>query len=94
MIHKRIKKARLSKQFTQQEMADKLGLSRQSYNEIENGVKIPKVSYVVAISDATGFSVNWLARGDNADEKLDSIYAQFESIRKTLDKAEKSLGEL
>lgn len=48
---------RKTKDLTQQEMADLIGISRQYYNDIENGKRKPSVSTAKKIEGVLG--VDW-----------------------------------
>jgi transcriptional regulator with XRE-family HTH domain len=49
-INYRIKKLRISKDYSQEEMADELGLSKSGYNKIETGVTDPSAKRLQAIA--------------------------------------------
>ena len=48
--------ARVTKGWTQQEMADKMGISRILLNNMENGKAEVKLPYLLAICYLTGFT--------------------------------------
>lgn len=56
---------------SQNELADKLGISRQSISKWENGATLPSFSNVIAISDLFGLSLDDLIRGD--EELMDKF---------------------
>ncbi|GAA3018012.1 helix-turn-helix domain-containing protein [Tetragenococcus solitarius] len=66
-IGERLKKQRKIKKWTQQELADKLHISRQSISKWEQGIALPSFANVVAISDLFEISLDELIR---EDEKL------------------------
>lgn len=66
-IGDRLKKQREIKQWSQQELADKLHISRQSISKWEQDIALPSFANVVAISDLFEISLDELIRGD---EKL------------------------
>lgn len=51
-----IKAARVNSDLTQSEMADKLGISLSTYQDIENGVRDIKPVELYALCHVTGFS--------------------------------------
>ncbi|GAW46563.1 helix-turn-helix transcriptional regulator [Photobacterium damselae subsp. piscicida] len=58
-MHVLILRARKSQNITQLEMAKKLGISRQTYVDIENGVRVPRVDLLNKISEITNKSVSY-----------------------------------
>lgn len=52
---------RLAKGLTQQEVADSAGISREYYNQIENGARTPKLDHIKTICTALGIaeSIKW-----------------------------------
>lgn len=55
-----MKRARLAKAMTMQEMADKLGLHKSSINEYEAGRRIPSVMLGVRMAQAYGLPISKL----------------------------------
>ncbi|MGR5283051.1 helix-turn-helix transcriptional regulator [Photobacterium damselae] len=58
-MHVLILRARKSQKITQLEMAKKLGISRQTYVDIENGVRVPRVDLLNKISEITNKPVSY-----------------------------------
>lgn len=54
----RLKTERIARHFTQDELARKIGVSRQSINSIENGRYIPSTVLSLKISEVFGKVVN------------------------------------
>lgn len=52
--------ARKNKKYTQQYVADKLGISRTNITKYENGTLEPNIQMIVALSELYDVSVNWL----------------------------------
>jgi putative transcriptional regulator len=50
-----LKKHRITKELTQQEVADKVNISRVAYTNIENGVRRPSPEVAMRIAEALGF---------------------------------------
>ncbi len=50
--------ARINKQLSQEQMADKMGISRVYYSELENGKREIKPVHLYAFCYITGFSVD------------------------------------
>ncbi|WP_414478230.1 helix-turn-helix transcriptional regulator [Photobacterium damselae] len=61
-MHVLILRARKSQKITQLEMAKKLGISRQTYVDIENGVRVPRVDLLNKISEITNKPVSYFLR--------------------------------
>lgn len=57
---KRLKQARLSKGFTQAEVAAKLGIPQQNYQRIESGKFDLKMSSIYNICKVLNISADWL----------------------------------
>lgn len=58
IIGKRIKQIRLSKKLTQDELAEKLELTKSYISKLENGVTIPNVSLLYSLADILNVSVH------------------------------------
>tara|TARA_R110000868_G_scaffold392875_1_gene663692 strand:+ start:8510 stop:9172 length:663 start_codon:yes stop_codon:yes gene_type:complete len=58
----RLKKARMRKHMTQQQLASQVGIKQQAVQRIEAG-KVKSTSYVVQIAHALDVSPDWLALG-------------------------------
>lgn len=54
----KIKELRIKKGYTQEEMAEKVYISRPYYTNIERGVKIPNVILAGEIADVLGVTVD------------------------------------
>ena len=59
-----LKQARISSDLSQEEAAEKVGVSRQTMSSWENGKSYPDVVNVIALSDAYGVSLDSLMKGD------------------------------
>lgn len=74
MLNKRLKEIRTSLKLTQQEMANKLNISRVRYNQYETGKRQPDNEMLKIISKTLNMSIDYLlGRSDikNPDELLD-----------------------
>lgn len=56
----RLKKVRSEKGYTQQQLADKLGIARITLTQYERAVNEPKLSMIVKISTLLNVSLDWL----------------------------------
>ena len=58
MARKWLKELRESKGYTQQRMADMLGMSRQFYYMVENGKRKPKLDIVLAVKIGKALNIS------------------------------------
>lgn len=61
---KRLKKIRMDVGCTQQEMADILGITVRGYRNYELGTREPNLSFLVALADKFGVSLDYLVGRD------------------------------
>ena len=59
-IGKNIKKARLSKSLTQEELAKRIGVSKNAISNYENGVSTPKLELLFAIMTVLEVDANYI----------------------------------
>ena len=60
-----LKQARASSDLSQEEAAEKVGVSRQTMSSWENGKSYPDIASVIALSDAYSVSLDSLMKGDS-----------------------------
>ena len=65
-----IKKVRTDHKLTQEEMANKLNVSRQTISSWENNRNLPDLELVVQIAEKFNLSVDELLTGENLKDKL------------------------
>ena len=65
-----IKKVRTDHKLTQEEMANKLSVSRQTISSWENNRNLPDLELVVQIAEKFNLSVDELLTGENLKDKL------------------------
>lgn len=91
MLSERLKLIRSAKHISQVELADMLGVSKQSVSNWENGNIMPSIEMLVKIADTLMISTDWLlGRDDRAylevtglsDEVLQHIQQIIVDIRK------------
>jgi len=63
-INEVLKQARSETSFSQEDIAEKIGVSRQTVSNWENGHSYPDIASVVALSDVYGVSLDSLLKGD------------------------------
>lgn len=67
-IGEQIKKARQDKGYTQQELADMLGVAKNTVTGYERGNRAPDALKIKAIAKALGVTGNWLMECEYTDE--------------------------
>ena len=70
-IGSKIKAARVEKKFTQEQVAEVLGVSRQTISNWENGKSYPDIISVIKMSECYGVSLDYLLKGE---EKMSAYY--------------------
>jgi transcriptional regulator with XRE-family HTH domain len=63
-ISEKLKQARAETDLTQEVIAEKVGVSRQSVHNWENGKSYPDITSVIALSDVYNISLDSLLKGD------------------------------
>lgn len=64
LFGKRLKKEREQKDWSQEELAEKLYVSRQSVSKWETGKNYPSISVIIDLSDLFGITIDELLRSD------------------------------
>ncbi len=66
----RLQQLRKEKGLSQEELAERLGVSRQAVSKWESGQSVPDVEKIVAVSELFGVTTDWLLKGvEPAPEK-------------------------
>lgn len=60
MFNKRLRKVRMELGYTQQNMADKLGISLNAYQKYEQAERCPSLDCIVVIADIFDVSLDYL----------------------------------
>jgi len=63
-INEKLKQARLATNLTQEDLAEKLGVSRQTISNWENGRSFPDIVSIITLSDVYGINLDSLLKGD------------------------------
>ena len=66
MIAEKIKNARIQKGYTQEQVAEKLLVSRQTVSNWENGKSLPDIISIIRMSDLYELILDELIKGDKA----------------------------
>jgi transcriptional regulator with XRE-family HTH domain len=70
-IGEKIRQLRLQHKKTQEQLADRLGVSYQSVSRWENGVTYPDIEFLPAIAKCFSVSLDYLlGQDDKTDEKV------------------------
>lgn len=77
MLDKRLRELRASLQLTQQEIADKLHISRVRYNQYETGKRQPDNEMLKIISNFYKVSVDYLIGNESEQTTLDEELQQL-----------------
>lgn len=64
MIADKIKDARTKKEYTQEQVAESLGVSRQTISNWENGKSLPDIISIIKMSELYDISLDELVKGD------------------------------
>ncbi|MGB3465582.1 MAG: helix-turn-helix domain-containing protein [Cyclobacteriaceae bacterium] len=88
----RIKEIRVAKELTQQELAERLGIKRETINNVENGRQKPTIEFLIKLSSEVNMSLDEILQvettlGNDQIEKLfdksraDISYEELEKIK-------------
>ena len=78
-IYNRIRKIRLELNFTQEQMADKLGMKRTAYAKMEGGSSHPSIETIKKIVSLSGKSYDWIIE-DKYNHSDENRVSQFNDI--------------
>lgn len=65
MFNKRLREIRMKRKFTQQNMADQLGISLNAYQKYEQAERSPSLECLVKIADIFNISLDYLLCRDD-----------------------------
>lgn len=65
MFNKRLRESRINSNLTQQNMADKLGISLNAYQKYEQAERSPSLECLVSIADIFNISLDYLLCRDD-----------------------------
>ena len=91
-IGEKIRTLRLQQKMTQEQLADRMGVSYQSISRWENGITYPDIEFLPAIADYFSVSIDYLMGQDDA-EKRRAIKKQINKIADMTDNDEDKLVE-
>lgn len=65
MFNKRLRQMRMKRNFTQQKLADTLGIALRSYQCYETGTRTPNYDLLILIADTLDVSLDYLLGRDD-----------------------------
>lgn len=92
-IGEKIRALRLQQKMTQEQLADRLGVSYQSISRWENGITYPDIEFLPAIANYFSVSLDYLMGQDDA-EKIKAFKKQINRIANMSENDEDELIEL
>ena len=78
----RLRELRIKSGLTQNEIANKVGVSGQTILNWENGIYEPKISQLIQLADLFEVSVDYLIERKNENKDIDFICRELEKIDK------------
>ena len=78
----RLRELRIKSGLTQNEIANKVGVSGQTILNWENGIYEPKISQLIQLADLFEVSVDYLIERKNENKDIDFICHELEKIDK------------
>ena len=86
MLGEQIKRCREKRGFTQEQLAEKIGVSIETISNIERGIKMPRLQNFVAIANQLGVSADELLQ----DELDYGFIAEANALSKKLEKLQRA----
>lgn len=84
-IADKIRSARIKKEYTQEQAAEKLLVSRQTISNWENGKSLPDVISIIRMSELYEVSLDELLKGDKVlMEKIEKMQGMLRQRKKLL----------
>ena len=84
-IGEKLKAARVTAQLTQEQVAEKIMVSRQTVSNWENGKSLPDIISVMNLSDLYGVTLDELLKGDQKmKEKMEKDINKAKNSRRVL----------
>ncbi|MFJ2370867.1 helix-turn-helix domain-containing protein [Microbacterium sp. NPDC087665] len=77
----RLRKSRMLADLDQGEIADRIGVARNTVSNWERGRSEPTATYFVRWASATGVTLDWLAAGLNAETAPTEVETVSGSVR-------------
>ena len=90
-IGSKIKAARIEKKLTQEQVAELLGVSRQTISNWENEKSYPDIISVIKMSDCYEVSLDYLLKGE---QKMKTYYDYLEESTNVVKSTQKLIGAI
>lgn len=78
MISEKITELRKGRGWSQEQLAEQLGISRQSVSKWESGMAVPDLDRIIKISDLFGVSVDYLVKDEVTVGKQADTYSEYQ----------------
>lgn len=78
----RLRELRNKSGLTQNEIANKLGVSGQTILNWENGIYEPKINQLIQLADLFDVTVDYLIERKTSDKSIDAVCKELERIPK------------
>lgn len=79
MVAEVLKSLRKTKKYNQQQVADKLGITRQAYTNYESGKRVPEVQTLEKLAQLFDVSVDYLL-GRSANPEAEMLIKQIDAL--------------
>lgn len=100
-IGQRIRRIRTGKDFNQQDMATKLGITAGAYAKIERGETDPSITRLYSIADILGIEIELILRDtielsniEVSNKEIETIHSQIATLNKDVNKIRFELNDL
>lgn len=76
----RLQRAREHANLDQAQLAERIGVSRQSVSNYERGLRIPTAALIESWSEATNVDADWIREGESDRSEADDLVDQIAAI--------------
>ena len=90
----RIKNERIKLKYTQEELAEQLGISVKHFSEVERGLAGLSIENLVKISNVLGVSLDYIIKGEADSCNWNSILSSLQDVPKEKEKLVRELINL
>ena len=89
MFHEKLKYLRKKNLMSQEELAEKIHVSRQIITKWEKGIVLPSIEYLISLSDLFGITIDSLVKDDDC-QSIESSHKSKDELLSFLVKAKKN----
>ncbi len=68
-LHEKVLACRKKAGLSQEELAEKIGVSRQAVSKWETGEALPELNKIIALADVFAVTTDWLLKDGGAEEE-------------------------